>query len=318
MTRFHSPPRVLCIGEAMLEISLSDFPNAELSFAGDTLNTAVYLKRLCANSATVSYCTVVGSDALSDQLLSFIDSEQIDTAPVTRAPDRTIGLYAISTDKNGERSFTYWRNQSAARDLFQKANGTDFSLLRQYDLIYLSAITLAILPVDVRQQLLSEISHLRIHQNTLFSFDSNYRPALWESRSVAQSTIEAFWRITDIALPSVDDEQLLFNDANEAAVLNRFNSYGKPQGALKRGAAGPLSLRGDDNTSVGDTSSVDIVDTTAAGDSFNAGFLSAVLHGYSDLEALRQGHQCALRVISQRGAIIPQAIWQAGFVAKST
>ena len=52
-----------------------------------------------------------------------------------------------------------------------------------------------------------------------------------------------------------------------------------------------------------------MVDTTAAGDSFNAGYLSAVLNNKTEADALKSGHDCAMRVISHPGAIVPKAQW---------
>ncbi len=309
-------PKVLCIGEAMLELSLNDHDNAvgtnnaNVNFAGDTLNTAIYLRRLGNAGTHIAFCTVVGQDALSTRLIDFIRAENLIVDSIQRTSERTIGLYAINTDRQGERSFTYWRNQSAARLLFQSGNNLDFSVLENADVIYLSAITLAILPAEVRANLHKKLQALQEQNSIQFAFDSNYRPALWESQSVAQSSVASFWEITDIALPSIDDEMDLFGDKDEASVLKRFTSYGITQGALKRGAVGPVSLCGNSHTLPSEKlTAIDAVDTTAAGDSFNAGYLSALIQGATNTEALLAGHQCAARVIMHRGAIIPLADW---------
>lgn len=310
--------RILCIGEAMLELSFDDTANqndgATVKYAGDTLNTAIYLQRLSQQSAitgtTVSYCTRVGTDALSSRMVDFIKSENIDVSATQSVSERTIGLYAISTDRSGERSFTYWRNESAAKTLFQENDETDFSVLEEFDVLYLSAITIAILPAKVRDALLQQLTMLRQNKNIIVAFDSNYRPALWESQSVARSVIASFWKITDIALPSIDDEQDLFGDQDENTLLTRLKSYGINRGALKRGAIGPLGLSEQACTiKPADLPEVNVVDTTAAGDSFNAGYLAAILKGDTESDALLAGHQCAARVISHRGAIIPLSEW---------
>ena len=286
-----------------------------LGFAGDTLNSAIYLNRLLEAPAEIAFVSVLGLDPLSSRMMAFMESEGINTQSVQLSPDRQIGLYAIATDDEGERSFSYWRSESAARTLFQDGDGVNFQVLANFDVLCLSAITLAILPPPVRAQLLQELSRLRTEQDVTVVFDSNYRPALWESVEQAQLNVAQAWRITDIALPSVDDEMHLFNDADEQSVLARLKGYGVQRGALKRGASGPLSLgendgQGNPYTLVDlDNSTVTIVDTTAAGDSFNAGYLSAALGGASDQEAMQAGHQCSLRVIAHPGAIIPKQHW---------
>ena len=308
--------RVACIGEAMVELMLgtTDSEAASFAFAGDTLNSAIYLKRLLKDTAQVGYVSVLGNDPLSRRMIDFIRSESIDTNHIGHSPDRSIGLYAIETDDSGERTFSYWRGQSAARTLFQQAKELDFSALAEYDALCLSAITLAILPASVRQALITELARLRVENNATVIFDSNYRPALWESVDAARESVAAAWRIADIALPSVDDEQALFGDADEASVLERLHGYGITKGALKRGAKGPLALgtqtaANSPQSNPFETTDVTIVDTTAAGDSFNAGYLASALSGANDQDAMLAGHQCSLRVIAHAGAIIPLENW---------
>jgi len=302
-------PGIVCIGEAMVELSLGNGDEISLGFAGDTLNTAIYLKRLFGNAAQVSYCTVLGSDPLSARLIKFIESESIDTRTVGRSEQRGVGIYSISTDANGERSFNYWRDNSAARTLFSDG---DFSALDNFDVVYLSAITLAILPDNIRSRLLDKLAALRDEKKASIAFDSNYRPALWESRTSAKEIIEKAWRITDIALPSVDDELAIFEEANEEEVIARFNRYGVTSGALKRGASGPLPLgeNTEDHVNINYPSIDKVVDSTAAGDSFNAGFLYTWLAENDRSAALLTGHNCAATVIGYAGAIVPIENWK--------
>lgn len=285
--------RVACIGEAMIELSLNG-GDARVSVAGDTLNTAIYLKR-AAPELEVDYITRLGGDTFSDRIAAFIEAEGIGTKGITRAEGETPGLYAITTDDTGERSFTYWRDTSAARRLFQ-ASG--FDRLAAYDLVYLSAISLAILPQPVRLGLLEALKA----QGTALAFDSNYRPRLWEDVATARAVVAAYWDYAAIAFPSLDDEMALFGETAEAvrARMLALNT----QGALKQGAQGPMSLSGGADQTYPKASR--IVDTTAAGDSFNAGWLAAHLRGASEAEALMAGHCLAAQVVGHRGAIIPK------------
>lgn len=278
------------------------------------MNTAIYLKRLMGDTAEVSYVTVVGKDPLSDALVDVLETESISTKNVQRHDELNVGIYAITTDDTGERTFSYWRSNSAARTLFQSDGKNNFDILAEFDVVYFSAISLAILPMTVRQSLLKALSELKSSHNVQIVFDSNYRPALWESKAIAQQLVSDAWRMCDIALPSIDDEQNLFDDVDEAALLERLYSYGITKGALKRGEDGPLSLTGTATSSNGVrpewlNTPVTVVDTTAAGDSFNAGYLSGVLADCSQDDALRAGHACASRVIAHRGAIIPKEQW---------
>ncbi|MEM8630881.1 MAG: sugar kinase [Pseudomonadota bacterium] len=295
---------VLCIGEAMVEVAMASDTAREagIGFAGDTLNTAIYLKR-SAPDLRVAYATKLGQDKLSDRMVAFMAEEGLDTRLVLRDPDRMPGLYAISTDTRGERSFMYWRDFSAARQLFE-APALSFEDIVRFDLVYFSAITLAILSPDHRALLTDLLSRYRASGGRV-AFDSNYRPRLWETPDAAQEAIATAWRLTDVGLPSVDDEQALFGDGTEAEVLARLAGFGLRLGALKRGAMGPLAL---DGTPAGRFAPAErVVDSTAAGDSFNSGYLATLLSGGGQQECLEAGHNLAARVVSIRGAIAPRA-----------
>lgn len=287
--------RVACIGEAMIELSLQGTA-AQVGVAGDTLNTAIYLKRE-APDLTVDYLTCLGDDPFSDQIEAFISDQQIGTAGILRIAGKSPGLYAITTSDTGERSFTYWRSAAAARDLFQTPDGTAFDFLANYDLVYFSGISIAILPQEVRLDLLDWLDRSSVR----LAYDSNYRPRLWEDQKTAQTVTRAFWKRADLCLPSIDDEMALF-DETAAEVTDRFAKTAD-QGALKRGPEGPFSLGSTCTQSYPEAPRV--VDTTAAGDSFNGGYLAGLLSGKSQADALMQGHLCASRVVQHRGAIIP-------------
>ena len=289
--------KIACIGEAMIELSMAA-DEVQLGFAGDTLNTAIYLKR-SAPTLDVQFVTALGSDNFSMRMMDFFNKNKIMTDAVQTVQGKSPGLYAIETDASGERAFTYWRSNSAARMLFQREQGLDFSAIASADIIYLSAISLAILPHNVRLALRDVISASKAQ----FAFDSNYRPALWENAETARTTVASFWDITDICLPSIDDEMSLFGET-AAQVENRFIEMNR-NGALKRGANGPLSLTPLESE-IEFTKVDKVTDTTAAGDSFNGGYLAAVLTGHCQEKALLNAHNLSCEVISQRGAIIPE------------
>lgn len=293
--------RVACIGEAMVELSFDAEGKAGVGFAGDTLNTAIYLKR-AEPAFGVDYVTRVGADSFSARLLEFMESEGIGTGLIGRSETRNVGLYAIDVDGAGERSFTYWRGQSAAREMFEIGPPVLDDLMG-FDLLLVSAITLAVLSDGARAALTAWLGDYRAAGGRV-AFDSNYRPKLWASPAEAQNAIEALWRQTDLALPSVDDEMAIFGDASEEAVIERLTRWGVSDGALKCGASGPRSLG---HAVHADYPPAQVVrDTTAAGDSFNGGYLAARLGGADQATALRAGHDLAAQVLGYPGAIIPR------------
>lgn len=300
--------KIACIGEAMVELSLQpDGQTASIGYAGDTLNSAIYLKRLLPKDHQVSFVSVVGQDQFSDNICQLLSDEAIDHSHVKRHGHKLPGIYVISKNADGDRTFSYWRENSAARSLFTNDDGlVDFSALDEFDVLYLSAITLAILPSEVVDGLFDFLSEFR-RRGGRVAFDSNYRPKLWPSQRHAQNVVSQAWHLTDIGLPSIDDEMLLF-DAQQEDTIKRFQSYQIPVLILKRGSAGPLAmidgvLEQNDQTF---QPASQIIDTTAAGDSFNGGFLARYLTGGSLAASMLEGHQMAAKVVTFQGAIIPK------------
>ncbi len=268
-----------------------------VNFAGDALNTAVYLRRNLPSRHSVSFVSVVGCDIFSIRMLDFIEAEGILVDHISKHPNLLPGLYAIDTAPDGERSFFYWRENSAARSLFTDG----FTQLEDFDVIYLSAITLAILPGVIREGFFAWLSNC----NKMIVFDSNYRPKLWPDLATARSAVEALWRLAEIGLPSLDDEMALFSDQSEQEVISRLTDWGVNHGALKRGSRGPRALNALPCKEAVFKKANLVVDTTAAGDSFNGAFLGSYLIDRDLEKAMINGHRCSLAVIAQKGAIIP-------------
>lgn len=296
--------KIACIGECMIELTLprGDGGGSRVDFAGDSFNTAVYLKR-AAPEVGVAYVTAIGTDTLSDRMLAAFEAEGLDTTLVERRTDRVPGLYAISLDATGERSFTYWRDTSAARTLFLPPAEVTPQSLEDQDILYLSGITLAVLQPEARASLKDFLRDWRAAGGRL-AFDSNYRPRLWPDRGTAEAEITGFWKITDIGLPSLDDEMALYGDPGPSEVLTRLRDAGVAEGALKRGPAGPLAI-GWNGELPEFPPAEKVVDTTAAGDSFNGGYLAALARGLGPAERLATGHALASLVVGFPGAIIP-------------
>lgn len=298
---------IVCIGEVMIELAPAGPGLARLGVAGDTFNTAVYLRRLIGPEISVAYVTALGDDDQSERIIAVLRDESLETERILRLPGGMPGLYMITLDADGERRFSYWRSASAARTMFAPDSALSPEALAPADLIYLSGISVAILSPAARHRLLNWIAGFRA-RGGLLAFDSNYRPSLWPSPAEARDGTEAFWRQTDIALPSLDDETALFGDEDEGAVIARLRGWGVRTGALKRGAQGPVALDGS-GRQIGAVPAVPIRDTTAAGDSFNAGFLASLLQGGDIADAMAYGHAIAAQVIGYPGAIIPRTQW---------
>jgi 2-dehydro-3-deoxygluconokinase len=196
--------RVVCIGECMVEFLRQDDGLWRQGFAGDSLNVAWAMRALLPVEAKVDYLTRVGTDALSGTMLDMLRSAGIGTGTITRDPKRTVGLYTIQTDADGERSFSYWRSDSAARGLAEDV-GHLTAALTGSDLVYLSGITLAILPPVDRDRLMTVLGE-RGTRPFRVAFDPNIRPRLWLDLATAVDAVTQMAGLSDILLPTHEDE----------------------------------------------------------------------------------------------------------------
>lgn len=309
---------IAIIGECMIELNGAPFGTMQQTYGGDTLNAAVYLNRSATNHSSsadapmirISYVTALGADSISQQMLERWQDEGLSTELVLIDEQRSPGLYLIQLDDAGERTFLYWRNDSAARYMVQHPDFDKLATqLENVDMVFLSGISLAILPYDDQLKLLTMIQDLR-ERGVTIAFDSNYRPKLWDSEAATKACYLLGYKTTDIALVTFDDEQLLWSDTTPQDTINRLQQLGVKTIIVKLGAEGCLVSESPHQAPILiETTSVEtVVDSTSAGDSFNGGFLSCYLSGGSIEQACHQGNALAGLVIQHKGAIIPKAI----------
>ena len=296
------PRRVVCIGECMVEMAPRPDGAYAMGFAGDVFNTAWYLAGLRAPGLTVDFVTAAGSDDLSDRFVAFARDAGLGTGHVQRRGDATLGLYLIRLD-GAERHFSYWRGQSAARRMTDDPDAIARAL-DGADLCYLSGITLAILGAEGRARLLSLVAA----SGVALAFDPNIRPALWPDAATMRDAITRAGAGAAVVLPSFDDELRHFGDATPADTARRYGAGPDRMVVVKNADAPMLLADGASLQEIAPVAAPAIVDTTAAGDSFNAGFLAALLTGAAPADAVAAGAGLAARVLGARGALVPQAL----------
>jgi 2-dehydro-3-deoxygluconokinase len=293
--------RVASIGECMVELSEAGSGLLARSYGGDTLNTAVYLARL---GVSVDYVTALGDDPLSKAMLSAWRQEGVGTGLVVQLPGRLPGVYLIEVAGHGQRQFYYWRDSAPARQLFELPQAPEIAAaLLAYHLIYLSGVSLSLYGELGRRRLFAALDAARA-RGRLIAFDTNFRPRLWPDLPAAQAAFRAALGRADIVLASMEDLQLLFGPGGVGELPT---GSGDREVVLKLAEpAVRVYHRGDQQLVAADPVR-DIVDTTAAGDSFAAAYIAARLGGASPVAAARAGHCLAAAVVRHRGAIIPRS-----------
>nr|CAD6617953.1 sugar kinase [Rhizobium sp. TCK] len=297
--------RLLSIGECMVELSQAGEGLLRRGFAGDTFNTAWYARACLPAEWTVDYFTALGDDPMSSEMLTFMKEAGIGTHAIRRIPGKTPGLYLI-TLKNGERTFSYWRDTAAARRLADDADHLR-KCIEAADIVYFSGITLGILTPEANDTLLAELRRAKAAGKRV-AFDPNIRPRLWSDKDTMLKTISDGARAATLVLPSFDDETTHFGDSSVEETIARYHGLGVEGVVVKNGEHGATLSFGSDRTYVPAVAAPQVVDTTSAGDSFNGGFLSRLVCGASPQDAAAYGAAVASVVIGHHGALINPAL----------
>jgi 2-dehydro-3-deoxygluconokinase len=297
-------PRVVAIGEVLIELARGSDGRFALACGGDTFNTAVYLARA---GMQVGFASAVGDDPYSDAILALAAAEGISRDLILRAPGRLPGLYTVDADAAGARHFHYWRDAAPARDLFELPDWNRVAEgLLTAKLVYFSGITLSLYSNNGLGRFLAVIEVARKNGATI-AFDGNFRPRGWKGDLPRTRTVfmEALKRV-DIALPTYDDEAVLWGDPSPEATVERLRAFGIGEIVVKNGPNSALVATGGSSEFIPVPEVVVPVDTMAAGDSFNAAYIAARLSGESPKAAASAAHRLAAQVIRHPGAIMPR------------
>ena len=297
--------KIVLMGECMIELIQSGNSINKQGFAGDVYNTAVYLKRLFPE-CTTKMLTAVGSDSMSEQMISVFKQENY---PIE---NKQPGIYLVQTDEYGERSFLYWRESAAARQVVKSLTPEVVSSLCENDVFFFSGISLAVITPEDRDDFWEALSTMRA-AGVKIAFDLNYRPKLWASEQEAQTQFTLAFESADILVPGVDDFAQLFKIDTVEGVKEYFTRFTFDELIIKNGEKSVICITQDEECEVAITPVKNVVDTTSAGDSFNGAYLGARMTGTTISDAVTLAAEVAGFVIQHPGAIVPEALFNKRF-----
>jgi 2-dehydro-3-deoxygluconokinase len=302
-------PSVVCVGEALVELSRSPDGTFTAACAGDSFNTAIYLARA---GLSVGFATAVGDDPYSDSIVALALAEGLAVNLVLRLPGRLPALALVERSRAGERASRVWGDGAPARELFELSDWMRIAQsLIAARLIYFSGITLSLYSNNGLGRFFAALEVAR-QQGAKVAFDGNFRPSGWKGNLARTRSVfmEALKRV-DIALPAFDDEAILWGDPSPESTVARLQAFGVGEIVVKNGPNSALVAT--TATGPGALEFVPVpeilvpVDPTAAGDGFNAGYLAARLSGSGPLQAASAAHRLAGSIISHAGALLPRA-----------
>ncbi len=306
---FSSLKKIVFAGEAMLELTRAGSEQFNRAFAGDVYNSSVYLKRAFPEHE-ISFMSGVGKDTLSDQFLDVLATEQVDSTFMGRSDVSNMGIYMVNTDEHGERSFLYWRNSAAAKEVMSLLSDEQNESLKTADIFFFSGISLAILPNGERAAFFELLKTLKDSGTTLI-FDPNYRARLWGSEDEAKQAMIAAFELSDWLMPGVEDFADLFGLNTVDDVVEYCAQYQFDELVIKQGSDSVHVVRGGETQVLPVIPSEKVVDTTSAGDAFNGVYLGARVSGNEPDKACQLASYLAARVVETPGAIMKRDLFTA-------
>ena len=291
---------VCSIGEAMIEISNIKNSLYNQSFAGDTLNFCNYLDKKKLNAFFLS---AIGKSEINQSLLDFVKSKNISTKYIKQINQFEIGLYLIKNKDNGEKQFFYWRDESAAKHYF---NNIDFlnlyKELKNFDYIYFSGITLSIIHISKLSNFIKLLNLLKSKKIKIV-FDFNIRPSRWNKKNL-NNFLDSVLKYVDICFLSGEDMNYWKNKNNIKSYEQIVRKYKLKHSIFRKNAKFTYVFLNKTRYVFKNKLLKTVVDTSGAGDGFNAAYLSNFIVNNDPVLALKAGSSLGSKIVMKKGAIV--------------
>ena len=291
---------VCSIGEAMIEISNIKNSLYNQSFAGDTLNFCNYLDKKKLNAFFLS---AIGKSEINQSLLDFVKSKNISTKYIKQINQFEVGLYLIKNKDNGEKQFFYWRDESAAKHYF---NNIDFlnlyKELKNFDYIYFSGITLSIIHISKLNNFIKLLKLLKSKKIKIV-FDFNIRPSRWNKKNL-NIFLDSVLKFVDICFLSGEDMNYWKNKNDIKYYEQIVRKYKLKHSIFRKNAKFTYVFLNKTRYVFKNKLLKTVVDTSGAGDGFNAAYLSNFIVNNDPVLALKAGSSLGSKIVMKKGAIV--------------
>ena len=291
---------VCSIGEAMIEISNIKNSLYNQSFAGDTLNFCNYLDKKKLNAFFLS---AIGKSEINQSLLDFVKSKKISTKYIKQINQFEVGLYLIKNKNNGEKQFFYWRDESAAKQYF---NNIDFinlyKELKNFDYIYFSGITLSIIHISKLNNFIKLLKLLKSKKIKIV-FDFNIRPSRWNKKNL-NIFLDSVLKFVDICFLSGEDMNYWKNKNDIKSYEQIVRKYKLKHSIFRKNAKFTYVFLNKTRYVFKNKLLKTVVDTSGAGDGFNAAYLSNFIVNNDPVLALKAGSSLGSKIVMKKGAIV--------------
>ena len=292
--------KICAIGECMIELTNAKTKLYSQSIAGDTLNFTSYLDKKIFNT---SYFTAVGTSEISMRVINFLHKQKIKTYLISKISSYEIGLYLIENSKAGEKIFYYWRDNSAAKFFFNNQNIIKYKnqlLKNQY--VYFSGITLSLFENNNLHNFLSLLELLKKKQVKII-FDFNIRIKRWSKKKL-NSYFSQTLPFANILFASGEDLNFLKGSASVKTFTNLIQKYNIKHAIYRKNARLNYSFYENESYFVKNIVKDKVIDTSGAGDGYNAAYISNFIKYNNPQKALSAASELGAKIVMKKGAIV--------------
>jgi len=298
--------RVVAIGEIIVDfVSTEPVPYTkarmfEKCFGGAPMNTAVGVSRLGVSAGVV---TAVGADPFGDFSVEVLRENKVDVSNVKRKEGRRTTITFVANEPaTGERTFLFYRKPwtGETADSSLEREDIDPNYISRAEVLHVSGFALS------QQPSRTAIFHaIRIAQKSqvAVSFDPTLRLDVWSDEEILRRTYRKALELSDIATFSREEAQFVLGTAEPDKAASKALRLGPRTVGIKLGAQGAFVKTADGEVVRKPAFSVKPVDTTGAGDGWNAGFLIGICEGWDLEKSVTVANAVGALVVTKRGAI---------------
>jgi fructokinase len=265
--------KLLSLGELLIDMLPQDSQNsAYLPIPGGApANVAVGYAKLGGKAA---FCGGMGDDYFAKQLTNALEQYNVDTEYLFTIEGAQTAMVIVSLDESGERSFNFYRHQTA--DLL--LTNEHLKLINWDKLSTLHFCSNTLTNTAIAKTTVCALKQAK-NNHKLVSFDVNLRYSLWQNSNDIEQNVHACYAYCDIVKLSRDELNFLATQRQQSveAYLQSLLELGVKLVFLTDGPA-PATVYHNAFTLSEAAPTITAVDTTSAGDAFIAGVLYYLNH----------------------------------------
>jgi fructokinase len=274
---------VTALGEVLIDFTPSGYSDKghvlfETNPGGAPANVLVALSRLNKKTAFIGK---VGQDQFGHILKGVLEEQKIDTNNLLFSETVNTTLAFVHLDKNGDRSFSFYRNPGA--DIMLEKEEIDEETIKQSRIFHFGSLSLTNEPAATAT--FTALEYAKKH-NVPISYDPNLRIPLWKSLEDAKRQIFKGFEYADIVKISEEELEFLtgYRDVIKGTEVLQ-EQFGTAVIFVTLGAEGCF-YRSKNAYGHKEGFQVNVADTTGAGDAFVGGVLYHILEMNKPLEGL--------------------------------